>query len=178
MSLPLYIPNPVFPLISKEYYKGTDGHRLKQLLFSCHHHNVYGEKNPVTVRVPSNEKTKTILERLQGCQRTRTLVPRNSGSRFSTATRKLLTLAGITCNVPVLDPKTHDEIMKPINEIASSRMARRGFNGNLYRQVKYPEPVAPMSGRAEGSHVFARYRTTVDGMKMELVNLINEYNNK
>ena len=136
------------------------------------------EKNPRTVRVPLNEKAQTILERLQGCQRTRTLVPRNSGSRFSTATRKLLTLAGITCNVPVLDPKTHDEIMKPINEIASSRMARRGFNGNLYRQVKYPEPVAPMSGRAEGSHVFARYRTTVDGMKMELVNLINEYNNK
>ena len=100
MSLPLYIPNPVFSLISKEYYKGTDGHRLKQLLFSCHHHNVYGEKNPGTESVPLNKKAQTFLERLQGCQRTRTLVPCNSGSRFSTVTRKLLTLAGITCDIP------------------------------------------------------------------------------
>ena len=173
MSLPLYIPNPVFPLISKEYYKGTDGHRLKQLLFSCHHHNVYGEKNPGTESVPLNKKVRTVLERLQGCQRTRTLVPRNSGSRFNTVARKLLTLAGITRNVPVLDPKTHKEIMKPINGIADSRITIWVFIGNLYKQVKDPGLVAPMSGHAEGSHAFARYRTTDDGMKMELVNLIN-----
>ena len=132
-----------------------------------------GEKNPRTVRVPLNEKARTILERLQGRQRTRTLVPRNFGSRYNATIRKLLTLAGITRNVPVLDSKTHKEIMKPINEIASSRMARRVFTGNLYRQVQDPELVAPMSGHAEVSHVFARYRTTDDGMKMELVNLIN-----
>ena len=149
MSLPLYIPNPVFPLISKEYYKGTDGHRLKQILFSCHHPNVYVEKNPVTVRVPSNEKTKTILERLQGCQRTRTLVPCNSGSRYNAAIRKLLTSAGIICDVPVRIPKTYKEIIKPINGIAGSRMEKQVFTSNLYRQVKGPEPVAPMSGHAE-----------------------------
>ena len=131
------------------------------------------EKNPRTVRVPLNEKAQTILERLQGRQRTRTLVPHNSGSRYNAAIRKLLTLAGITRNVPVLDPKTHEEIMKPINEIASSHMARRVFIGNLYKQVKDPELVASMSGHAEGSHAFARYRTIDDEMKMELVNLIN-----
>ena len=64
------------------------------------------EKNPGTVHVPSNEKVRTILERLQGCQRTRTLVPRNSGSRFSTVTRKLLTLAGIIRDIPV--PNTEE----------------------------------------------------------------------
>ena len=178
MSLPLYIPNPVFPLISKEYYKGTDGHRLKQLLFSCHHHNVYEEKNPGTESVPLNKKTQTILDRLQGRQRTRTLIPHNSGSKYNTAIRRLLTLAGIMRNVPVLDPKTHKEIMKTINEIAGNRMAKRGFTGNLYRQEKDPEPVATMSGHAEECYVFARYRTTDDGMEMEQVNLINEYNNK
>ena len=65
-----------------------------------------GEKNPGTVRVPPNEKVSTVLERLQGCQRTRTLVPRNSGSRFNTVARKLLTLAGIIRDVPV--PNTED----------------------------------------------------------------------
>ena len=136
------------------------------------------EKNPGTVRVSPNEKARTVLERLQGRQRTKTLVPCNSGSRYNTATRKLLTSAGITHDVLVGSPKKYKEIIKPINEIASSHMARRVFIGNLYRQVKDPEPVAPMSGHAEGSHVFARYRTTDDGMKMEQVNLINEYNNK
>ena len=58
------------------------------------------EKNPGTVRISYNEKVSTVLERLQGCQRTRPLVPCNSGSRFSTVTRKLLTLAGITCDIP------------------------------------------------------------------------------
>ena len=87
------------------------------------------EKNPGAVRVPSNEKTKTILERLLGCQRTRTLVPHNFGSRFSTATRKLLTLAGITRDVLVRSPKTHKEMMKLINGIAGCRMGRRVFTG-------------------------------------------------
>ena len=64
------------------------------------------EKNPGTVRVSHNEKSQTIPERLQGCQRTRTLVPRNSGSRYNAATRKLLTLAGIICDIPV--PNTED----------------------------------------------------------------------
>lgn len=64
------------------------------------------EKNPRTVRVSHNEKSQTIPERLQGCQRTRTLVPHNSGSRFNTVTRKLLTLAGIICDIPV--PNTED----------------------------------------------------------------------
>lgn len=64
------------------------------------------EKNPRTVRVSHDEKIRTVLERLQGCQRTRTLVPCNSGSRFNTAIQKLLTLAGIICDVPV--PNTED----------------------------------------------------------------------
>ena len=61
------------------------------------------EKNPGTVRVSHNEKVSTVLERLQGRQRTRTLVLRNSGSRFNTVARKLLTLAGSIRDIPVLN---------------------------------------------------------------------------
>ena len=132
------------------------------------------EKNPRTVRVPLNGKAQAILERLQNRQRaTKTLIPHNSIAKYNAAIRKLLTLAGITRNVPVLDPKTHEEIMRPINEIASSHMARRVFIGNLYKQVKDPNLVASMSGHVDGSHAFARYRTIDDEMKIELVNLIN-----
>lgn len=132
------------------------------------------EKNPRTVRVPLNEKARIVLERLMNKQhKTPTIVPHNALSKYNEAIRQLLTLANVTRNVPVVNPKTREEEMKPINTIASSHMARRVFVGNLYKQVKDPNLVASMSGHVEGSHAFARYRTIDDDMKKELVNLIN-----
>ena len=60
--------------------------------------------------------------------------------------------------VTVLDSATGKEIKQPINEIASSHMARRTFIGNLYRRVKDPNLIGKLSGHVEGSKAFARYR--------------------
>ena len=46
-----------------------------------------------------------------------------------------------------------------INEIASSHMARRTFIGNIYKLVKDPNLVSALTGHAEGSRAFTRYRT-------------------
>ena len=81
------------------------------------------EKNPRTVRVSHNEKSRTILERLQGCQRTRTLAARNSCSRFSRSHGSFSHRQESYATFPCPIPKTYKEIMKPINKIASSRMA-------------------------------------------------------
>jgi integrase len=51
-------------------------------------------------------------------------------------------------------------------------MARRTFIGNLYRSAKDPNLVASMSGHANGSVAFARYRVIDDDMKKSLVELI------
>ena len=51
-------------------------------------------------------------------------------------------------------------------------MARRTFVGNLYKQVKDPDLVGALSGHKEGSRAFSRYRTIDEGMKKELVGLI------
>ncbi|MDE6110070.1 MAG: hypothetical protein K2F72_07290, partial [Muribaculaceae bacterium] len=61
------------------------------------------------------------------------------------------------------------ECHRPINEVASSHLARRTFIGNLYRQARDPCIVGAMSGHKDGSAAFSRYRTIDDGMKRELI---------
>lgn len=51
-------------------------------------------------------------------------------------------------------------------------MARRTFIGNLYKKVKDPNLVGSLSGHAEGSRAFARYREIDDDIKKELVDML------
>ena len=53
---------------------------------------------------------------------------------------------------------TNEQEIRPLNEVASSHLARRCFVGNLYKQVKDPNLVGALSGHKEGSKAFARYR--------------------
>jgi len=123
------------------------------------------------VRVPLNQKAREILDRYRW--RTTTLLPYFEDFEYNKGIKKLCTMAGITRIVSVLDPKTRTEVKKPLNEIASSHMARRTFIGNMYKKVKDPDLIGSMSGHVEGSKAFARYRTIDDDMKRELVDLIN-----
>ena len=60
--------------------------------------------------------------------------------------------------VVVYNPTTSEQEIRPLNEVASSRLARRCFVGNLYKQVKDPNLVGALSGHKEGSKAFNRYR--------------------
>lgn len=60
--------------------------------------------------------------------------------------------------VRVLDPKTREDVARPLYEVATTHTARKTFIGNLYKQVKDPNLIASMSGHSEGSRAFARYR--------------------
>lgn len=71
-----------------------------------------------------------------------------------------------------LDPLTRESVILPLNEIASSHLARRCFVGNLYKQVKDPNLVGALSGHKEGSRAFARYREIDEEMKEELVRML------
>lgn len=64
----------------------------------------------------------------------------------------------------------HSEKKVPINEVASSHMARRTFIGNIYKLVNNPNLVSALTGHVEGSRVFTRYRT-ID-MKKDLVKML------
>lgn len=92
---------------------------------------------------------------------------------YNSAIRDVLTIANITRKVSVINPLTSKEEKRPINEVASSHMARRTFVGNLYKKVKDPNLVGALSGHVEGSRAFCRYREIDQQMKQDLVNLLD-----
>lgn len=129
-----------------------------------------GER-PEVVRIPLNQKAKEILSRYE-TQPGKPLLPFISSQKYNEAIKEMLRIAGINRIVTILNPTTGEEEKKPINEVASSHMARRTFIGNLYKKVKDPNLVGSLSGHKEGSKAFARYRDIDENMKRELVDLL------
>ncbi len=82
-------------------------------------------------------------------------------------------LAGVTRNVVVRNSLTGEQEIRPINEIASSHMARRTFVGNIYKRFKDQSLVSELSGHAQNSAAFARYREVDQEMKREMVSAID-----
>ena len=124
-----------------------------------------------TVRVPLNRKALDILERYKDLENA--LLPRFSHFGYNKKIKEILKYVGIDRKVIILDPKTREDVARPLYEVASTHTARKTFIGNLYRQVKDPNLIASMSGHSEGSRAFARYRKIDDEMKKELVNLLD-----
>lgn len=131
-----------------------------------------GER-PSVIRVPLTESAQEIVDRYADTDDDR-LLPFISAQKYNDAIKRVFLAARLTRPVTVLDPQTRQEVRKPLNEIASSHLARRTFIGNLYRQVKDPALVGALSGHAEGSRAFARYRTIDEQMKEELVRLLEK----
>ena len=81
----------------------------------------------------------------------------------------MLELCGITREVMVQNPKTGEVEARRLCDVASSHMARRTFVGAAYRVVKDPALIGRMSGHAEGSRAFARYRQIEDDLLREVI---------
>lgn len=129
------------------------------------------EGRPVTVRVPLNSVARTILERYKDTPG-KALLPCIADQNYNYAIKEVFTACGLTRPVTVLNPTTRQEEKRPLNEVASSHLARRCFIGNLYKQVKDPNLIGKLSGHVEGSKAFARYRDIDEDMRKELVTLL------
>ena len=129
------------------------------------------EGRPVTVRVPLNAIAKEILEKYADYKGA-TLFPFISEQKYNVAIKRAFLAARLRRPVTVVNPVTREQEVKPLNELASSHLARRCFVGNLYKQVKDPNLVGALSGHKDGSKAFARYRTIDEQMKAELVKML------
>ncbi|NCB70071.1 MAG: recombinase [Bacteroidia bacterium] len=127
------------------------------------------DENPKTIRVPLTDTAKEIINRYKGGE---TLLPFISEVNYNLAIKEMFLLAGLTRIVTVLNTKTRKDEQKPLNEVASSHLARRAFIGNLYAKVQDPNVVGSMSGHVEGSKAFARYRNINDEIKTDVMKLI------
>ena len=99
-------------------------------------------------------------------------LPFESSERFNDNIKIIFEKAGVTYLVTELDTVTRTEKKVPINEIASSHMARRTFIANIYNKVPDPNVIGSMTGHVEGSRAFARYRTIEEDVKKSLVDIL------
>jgi hypothetical protein len=98
------------------------------------------------------------------------LLPFINEQKYNAAIKKIFELAEVTRIVTVINPTTREEEeeeeeKRPINEVASSHLARQTFVCNLYKKVKDPNLVGSLTGHKEGNKAFARYRDIDEDMK-------------
>jgi integrase len=130
------------------------------------------EGKPVTVRVPLNTKAKEIIKRYAN-DNSDMLLPFIAEQNYNIAIKEMFFDAGLTRKVTILNSATREDEKRPLNEIASSHIARRVFIGNLYKKVKDPNLVGSLTGHKEGSKAFTRYREIDEEMKIDLINLLD-----
>ncbi|MBO6056882.1 MAG: site-specific integrase, partial [Bacteroidales bacterium] len=127
--------------------------------------------NPKTIKIPLNETAMAIVKKYADPNR-ESLLPFISDQKYNYAIKEIFTLAGITRNVVVRNSVTGEQEIRPINEIASSHMARRTFVGNLFKKFKDQSLISELSGHVPNSREFARYREIDSELKREMVSVI------
>ena len=130
------------------------------------------EDHPELIRVPLHPIASDLIDRYKGKAKDGKLFPFISPQKYNDAIKRIFAECSITRLVTVLNTVTGDEEQLPINEIASSHIARRTFIGNLYKKVKDPNLIGHLSGHVEGSKAFARYRDIDEDVKKEVINLL------
>ena len=126
----------------------------------------------VQARVPLHQKALSLIEKYKGVDPSGRLFPFITAQRYNDAIKVIFKMAGITRNVEVRNPRTGENEIVPINEVASSHLARRTFVGNAYFKVHDPNLIGKMSGHVEGSKAFKRYRKIEDETLKEVIDLI------
>ena len=126
----------------------------------------------VQARVPLHPRAVSLIEKYKGADPKGRLFPFITAQRYNDAIKVIFKMAGITRNVEVRNPRTGENEIVPINEVASSHLARRTFVGNAYFKVHDPNLIGKMSGHVEGSKAFKRYRKIEDDTLKEVIDLI------
>ena len=130
------------------------------------------DNNPVLAIVPLNKTALALLDKYYDENRD-TLFPFISQQKYNDNIKKAFKQAGLKRKVAVLNPLTRQHELKPLYEVASSHMARRTFIGGIYKHVQDPNAIGSMSGHAEGSKAFARYREVDEELQREMVDLLD-----
>lgn len=130
------------------------------------------DNQPVKPRIPLNKRALALIEKYKGQDKRNRLFPFISTQKYNDAIKVIFKAVDITRNVQVRNAKTGETEIRPINEVASSHMARRTFVGAAYKKVKDPNLIGRMSGHVEGSKAFARYRDIDDDDLRDVISQI------
>lgn len=151
--------------------KLTPQHIENGILVYTPHKTKDGE-DAIQARVPLHPKALELIKKYEGQDEKGRLFPFITPQKYNDAIKAIFTMAEITRNVEVRNPLTGENEIRPINEIASSHLARRTFVGNAYFKVSDPNLIGKMSGHVEGSKAFRRYRKIEDETLKNVIDLI------
>ncbi len=116
----------------------------------------------VTARIPLSQRAKELIEKYDCIDGQGRLFPFVCQQAYNEAIREILTLCGICRRIVWRDPASGKSVTRPINEVATSHTMRKSFIGQAYKVVRDPNLVGAMSGHAENSRAFSRYREIQD----------------
>ena len=152
--------------------KMTERHIENGILVYTPHKTKDEGKETMQARVPLHQKALALIDKYRGIDKQGRLFPFISAQKYNNAIKTIFTMADITRNVEVRNAKTGENEMRPINEVATSHLARRTFIGGLYFRVADPNLIGKMSGHVEGSKAFKRYRNIEDETLKEIIDLM------
>lgn len=151
--------------------KLTENHISNKMLIYTPHKTK--DSTGETVRVPLLPEAINLINLYRGKDRQGRLFPFITPQKYNEAIKVIFKMAGVTRSVEVRNSLTGETELHPINEIAASHLARRTFVGNIYLSVQDPNLIGKMSGHAEGSRAFKRYRNIEDSTLREAVKHLN-----
>lgn len=152
--------------------KLTERHIHDGILVYTPHKTKDDGEEAMQARVPLHPKALALIEKYRGTDRKGRLFPFITPQRYNDAIKVIFTMAGVTRDVEIRNPRTGENEIVPINTIASSHLARRTFIGNAYFKVQDPNLIGKMSGHVEGSEAFKRYRKIEDDTLKNIIDMI------
>lgn len=128
----------------------------------------------VIARVPLVREAQDLILKYKGKDPKGRLFPCISDQKYNESIKAFMGImhgeGGILDRtVIVRDPITGNSVSKFIYEVASSHLARRTFINSNYQVIRDPNIIAQMSGHAEGSKAFNRYRVINDNILKDVV---------
>ena len=150
----------------------TESHIHKGILVYTPHKTKDDGDDAMQARVPLHPTAIALIKKYKGMDRKGRLFPFISAQKYNDAIKVIFKMAGVTRSVEVRNPLTGEREIRPINEIASSHLARRTFVGNAYLKVHDPNLIGKMSGHVEGSKAFRRYRNIEDSTLKEIIDMM------
>jgi integrase len=125
------------------------------------------DEKPEPITIPLNGKAKAILSRYNLPDGK--LLPFITDQRYNDYIKELFVFVGITRKVVRLNPKTGNNEIVRICDIASSHMARRTFIGVMHALGKKDDVIGSMSGHTKGSKAFGRYYDVSENLKQDAI---------
>lgn len=152
--------------------KLTPNHIDKDILVYTPHKTKDDGEESIQARVPLHPKAIELVKKYKGIDGKGRLFPFITAQKYNDAIKAVFTMAEVTRNVEIRNALTGENEIRPINEIASSHLARRTFVGNAYFKVSDPNLIGKMSGHVDGSKAFKRYRKIEDETLKKVIDLI------